>query len=1013
MMVRAIHFAAARSAGSVPHRSRSCFLRQTSLYFTAAALILLSVWAHRTAAQQPQADAPPQESAPQEVSTQTQPPKPPETATTPPVTEDTAVNAPALVHFDRLPDLPDAIGFAGPFAGVHNDVLIVAGGANFPKGVPWHLTSDGTPSLKVYHDRIFALARDGKREPSLYQWLDVDPSKIKLKRPIAYGLSLSTEGGVVCIGGKWQTHELGNSGGEISSSTYYSNAVFVLKWDSSKQSVELSDRLDGRVLPPLPVGTADMSGAIIGTKGAGRTLYVAGGQTAAGPTRSFWSLELPKDKRKPLEWKSLDPCPGPPRLHSIAVAQSDGTDDCVFLFSGRDRPAAPWRSFTDAYKYCPPQRTWSRLPDIQFADALEPRCVMAGMGMAVGAQHILILGGAEGDWHIKRGRLQQEIAKARAAGDSEAAAALEQKEKDLMDQHGGFSPDVLSYHTITRQWLRIGRIPRPHGFAAVTTAVKWDDAVIVPSGEIRPGVRTNLIWKVTTAKAEVTFGPANWYVLGGYMGLLVLMGLYFSRREKTIADYFLGGKRVVWWAAGLSIFGTMLSAITYLSIPARSFGTNWSYAILNMGIPAVAPLVALFYLPLFRKMKITTAYEYLEHRFSVSLRLFGSATFIVFQLARMSVVILLPALALTAVTGLNVYLCIAVIGLFSTLYTVLGGIEAVIWTDVLQVLVLGGGAIIALIIIAGDIGPSRWQGLADIYETGLANDKFDFVHNWHAHDLNWARDGILVILLSAIFSTLIIYSSDQTVIQRYLTTSNEKHARWAIWTNAVLVIPATILFFGLGTALFVYYQRNPSDLGIIEKPDQIFPWFIAQRLPPGIAGLVIAGVFAASMSSLDSSMHSVATAITNDFHKRFKPKLSENDTLRYARVLTVILGLLGTISSLILVDWDIAYLWDVFLKAVGLLLGVVAGLFALGIFFNRPTSLHAWLGTLIAIAVLAVFFDKVHGLVYGAIAMVVSVGVGVLSSWILPTGRRPVPGLTIHGLYMRADSLPPPVPPSE
>ena len=176
---------------------------------------------------------------------------------------------------------------------------------------------------------------------------------------------------------------------------------------------------------------------------------------------------------------------------------------------------------------------------------------------------------------------------------------------------------------------------------------------------------------------------------------LVVMGFYFSRREKGTDDFFLGGKRIPWWAAGLSIFGTQLSAITFMAIPAKAFATDWLYVLLTVGILAVCPVIIICFLPFFRRLNVTSAYEYLELRFNLPVRLYGSASFLFFQLGRMSIVVLLPAIALSAVTGLNVYMCIIVMGVLCTLYTVLGGIEAVIWTDVIQVIVLMGGTFLS------------------------------------------------------------------------------------------------------------------------------------------------------------------------------------------------------------------------------------------------------------------------------------------------------------------------------
>ena len=415
----------------------------------------------------------------------------------------------------------------------------------------------------------------------------------------------------------------------------------------------------------------------------------------------------------------------------------------------------------------------------------------------------------------------------------------------------------------------------PSPSPVTTVAVPWRDAIIIPSGERSPGVRTRDVLYATRKPLDAKFGALNWAVLGGYLAMLVLLGAFFARRESSSQDFFLASGRVPWWAAGLSIFATMLSAITYLSIPARAYGTNWSWLLLNLGIPIISIVAAYLYLPFFRRLTVASAYEYLERRFHVSLRVFGSLSFVLFQLGRMGIVVLLPALALSAVTGLSVLVCILVMGVLSTLYTVLGGIEAVIWTDVLQTVVLIGGAIAALFAMAGGVD----GGFSALFSTAWEADKFRMVNDFHFHDLSWAQDGIVVILLGAIFSNLLPYTSDQAVIQRYLTTADESKARAAIFTNGILSVPAGILFFLVGTALWSFYRLNPQAMIPLEKSDQVFPWFIAAEMPAGMAGLVIAGVFAAAMSSLDSSMHSIATAVTTDFNARFFPDRSEKSLL--------------------------------------------------------------------------------------------------------------------------------------
>jgi len=491
----------------------------------------------------------------------------------------------------------------------------------------------------------------------------------------------------------------------------------------------------------------------------------------------------------------------------------------------------------------------------------------------------------------------------------------------------------------------------------------------------------------------VSFGKVNYTVVGIYLAVLVSMGLYFARREKTTDDFFLAGRRIPWWAAGLSIFGTQLSAITYLAMPARAYATDWALLILNIGIFAIAPFVIYLYLPFFRRLNITTAYEYLEKRFDVSIRVFGSLSFVAFQLGRMGIVVLLPALALSAVTGLNVFVCIALMGILSTAYTVLGGIEAVIWTDVVQAIVLIGGAFIALGIIIGDLD----GGFTQFVSVAAENGKFNLAHlNW-----DWTSDALIVVIIGAIFTnSLVPYTTDQAVIQRYLTTPDEKQAARAIWLNGFLAIFAGALFLLVGTGLFVFYQTNPQLLVSLEKPDQIFPLFIARQMPDGVAGLVIAGVFAAAMSTIDSSMHSISTVVTTDFVRRFMPHLSERKYLLFARCLTIALGISGTATAMLLARIEIKYLWDFFLGIMGLLGGTLAGLFMLGIFTRRVNTANAWIGAVASIGMLLYvkLATQLNSLLYGAIGAITCFGAAFLTGIIMPARTEHKAGLNIYNV---------------
>ncbi|OVE78624.1 hypothetical protein BVY01_04915, partial [bacterium I07] len=415
------------------------------------------------------------------------------------------------------------------------------------------------------------------------------------------------------------------------------------------------------------------------------------------------------------------------------------------------------------------------------------------------------------------------------------------------------------------------------------------------------------------------FSTLDYITWGLYLMLILFLGVYFSRREKGTDDFFLGGRRIPWWAAGMSIFGTQLSAITFMAIPAKVYATNWVYILAQATIILVAPMIIYLHLPYFRKLNLTSAYSYLEIRFNASLRLLGSLVFCLIQLGRMGIVLFLPAIALSTVTDISIVTCILVMGILCTLYTVLGGIEAVIWTDVLQVIVLLGGALLCLAIILFRID----GGFGSVIRTGMSDGKF------HVIDTGWdITAGVFwVVIIGSFFSNMVPYSADQTVIQRYLTTKTRKQASRAILTNAAMVVPASLIFFSLGTALYVFYKFYPGRLLTSLNTDAVLPWFIVQELPVGIAGILLAAIFAAAMSSLDSSLNSMATVLVTDFYNRFKPLSSDEKRLRVARGLTVLLGTFGTGSALLMARFPIQSLWDLFLMLTGLLGSGLAGLF--------------------------------------------------------------------------------------
>lgn len=905
-----------------------------------------------------------------------------------------------VLVWSQLPPLPPApgqaeqIGVAGAFAGVHNDALIVAGGANFPRGLPWETLADGFSPPKVYHKNIFVLVKvneGGQGEQTAegkdvdgsqrYKWID---SELQLDQPWSYGVSIPTAEGLVCLGGEWKDTE------NYVTVPHLSQSVFVLKWDAKTQTLERTNKLVGADESPDEVEPlAELPSAVYGMGGArvGDRIYLCGGGTASGATTNFWMLDLSKKKDgRDFGWKVLPAWPGPPRFYPIVAAQSDGTDDCLYLFSGRNvQPDEPTELLTDAYKYNPKTEEWTRLPDIAPAGET-PRCVMAGTGIASGVNHILIFGGADGKLFLELESLDRRIAAAQGG----EARALRKRKVEILENHPGFSRDVLAFHTITNTWARVGELPT--GSHVTTTAVKWGDAFVIPSGEIRPGVRSPTVWKAVPPK-PAPFGGLDFAVLGIYLLALVGMGVYFSRRMHSTDDFFKAGRRIPWWAAGLSIYATQLSAITFMAIPAKTFATDWRYFMGNMAIVAVAPFIVYWFLPFYRRLNVTTAYEYLEVRFNVGCRLFGSLAFMLLQFCRIGIVLLLPSIALSVATGMDVELCVVLMGVLCIIYTVLGGMEAVVWTDVMQTIVLLGGALLCLLLIPFRV-PGGWNAMMDLAEGAGRLRMLDF-------RLSLTEATFFVLLFGAMAQNFFSYGADQVVIQRYLTTRDEKTAARSIWTNAIMVIPGSMLFFMIGTALFAFYATHPAEMNpTLSNAHAVFPYFIVTQLPAGIAGLVIAGLFAASMSSLDSSMNSVSTAITTDFYRRFRRQATEHSCLVLARWLTVIVGGVGTGVSLLLAGSDVASLWDASAFYVGLFGSGLAGIFLLGIFTRRAHGRGALIGfaTGSALQIGIKFCSPIHSWLYALTNLAFCFLLGYLASLLIPARRKPDDGLTIYTL---------------
>jgi len=377
------------------------------------------------------------------------------------------------------------------------------------------------------------------------------------------------------------------------------------------------------------------------------------------------------------------------------------------------------------------------------------------------------------------------------------------------------------------------------------------------------------------------FGLANYAVLGVYLLGMLGIGWLASRRIKGARDFFIAGGRLNYVVVGISLLGTYLSALTVTALPGVAYGEhNWKYALQLPFLIITAVVITRLVLPRYRDAGVISVYEYLEQRIHVSARLIAAIGFIALSIGRMGLLLYLPALAFSTVTGVSLPLCIIVMGLFITIYTVMGGMEAVVWTDAVQVVIFVFAAFLTLGYVFHDIGVERFL------QIGMQHNKFQLIDP----SLDITRITTIWLILETIFQTIRIYGTQQDMTQRYMTTESTAKANRSVWISILAYVPLGFLFFFIGTALFVYYQVNPAA-ELPEKADKVYPFFMMHRFPPGLAGLLIAAIFAAAMSSIDSLMNSTSTVFVEDFLKRFG-RHGETDAayLRKARALTVLLG---------------------------------------------------------------------------------------------------------------------------
>ena len=691
-------------------------------------------------------------------------------------------------------------------------------------------------------------------------------------------------------------------------------------------------------LPSLPKPLAGAGAAMIGT-----TLYVFGGMSGMGPEvfeKTLWKLDLATGTTA-SSWVAAEDFPNAPRAF-FGMTQQYGML-CIFggVEAGNKVSNETW-----VYRPKPIEATsyigWKRVSDM-------PKPVALASAMALGQASVMMVGG-----------IHSEVVETLPP----LMLRATQEERPLL------------YHTVTDAWCPFDK-PLP---ADNSLALKMDPGVWLIGSETTR--------EVTFPRMMRNLAVIDYIVVICYFVVLASIGFYFSKQESS-AEFSLGNRKVKWWAAGISMFATGASAISFMAIPALAFATNlvWTIPVVTMLIPAYF-ITAYFIFPLLRRMEITSTYEYLERRFNNPLRLIASAQCIIIQtIGRTAVVLVLPALAIASVTGMNVFLSVLLMGILTTIYTAVGGFESVIWTEVFQG-VLKFIAPLAMVIVAIVSLPG---GFGEFWKTSGDYGKFDFaLVTWDV-----TVPAIWILLISYLLQFTVMKAGDQPIIQRVFSAPLHE-VRRVTAMEATCGILIGILSNVLGIAIFSYFRAHPSQFSPTAQNDQIVPLFVTQAMPPGFAGMVIAAIFASAMATVASAMNSVATIYTEDFYPKLRPNATDKQRLRTLKITSYVVGIIGTSMALLLAGTNPKSLMVVWSQIVSLMGGGIVGVYSLGMFTKRVNGFGAVCGAVssIVITLLVKLYTPLHWATYMPVAILSCMVMGYLCSLFAPQTKN-LEGLTV------------------
>lgn len=450
----------------------------------------------------------------------------------------------------------------------------------------------------------------------------------------------------------------------------------------------------------------------------------------------------------------------------------------------------------------------------------------------------------------------------------------------------------------------------------------------------------------------------DYAILVLYLLVILAISAFSHRGQKSTGDFLLAGRSMPWPLVGISLVASFISGISYIGIPAeiRSYGIG--YIIYALAYVLVIPVVLCVFIPFYSNRLITTAYEYLEKRFNIRVRRLASGMFVFWRLLWIATVIYVPSLVLSSVAAIPLLSAVLLIGILTTLYTAFGGMKAVIWTDFSQFFVMFGGALLAI----GFVVHALPNGVHDILQAAMLGGRTSLP----SLSLNpTVRITLWGALIGGFFANLSLFGVDQLVIQRYFTTKSAVDLRRTYLLNcfALLIAVGTLTFLGL--ALFAFYEQRPLLLPDAVPSDQVFPWFIAHEFPPGLTGLLVASILAATMSALSAGINAVSTALFSDFLK--------SGNLAHARLLTFVVGISGTILASMVSR--LGTIIEISVRLIDGFAGPLLGIFLVGIFTRTVYSGSIFIAALLGVILTGSvnFFTNVSFMWYSPIGCVTTV----------------------------------------